>query len=321
MCKLLEDLKKEELNDFQKNKIDYLEESVLEEETKAFYWKILNKKINQFELDKNKDLYDFTEMEIKDILRSLPSINPNVIKVTFSIMTRYIDWAYNRKFNYTGNPCYNIEINDIIEANTRIKSAYVIMDDFWDVMEEIECSDVDKMILVLLRYGVNAKQIPNVKWDDIDKEKKTMTIYVDGEPSVLPIDEEFITYLDKCKLCSMYYKNYLVEYIDKGYVIKVTNHTHPNLNKITNTSVTNRVAVIRRNNNINIKILDLTLSRKIDLGIELWRKNDKKLNYKQLESVMELFDKNITIIKKHNFKRTFELITGIEVKLMRNRKK
>jgi hypothetical protein len=125
------------LNKYQQSKVNWLQNNKeYSEATKITYWALINNHICYIEKEKDKDLYYFTNEEIEDML------NKNNNMKTTSILKSIIS-------NYTNKSLKNIKLKSDIQ--------YKMIDEFYKFVENLKCSDIDKMILVLARYGVSTQ--------------------------------------------------------------------------------------------------------------------------------------------------------------------
>lgn len=311
----------EELNEYQKHKADWLENIArYRQNTKKVYWVIFNSKVNMFEIKKNKDLYDFNKEEIIEVVRNSETKVITNKQILYTVIVRYMDWAYKEGIKVGENPCDSIDTKELFTIDElAFKESYRTLQEFYDFILGLNCSDVDRAMITLLRYGVKIDDVGKIKWEDVDRENKTLKINHMDEENFdnnyiieLPIDNLFIMMIDKAKTCDRYAPGQkLVEYVDYGYVIKATPTVKwKDIDKL---SVYNRVGVISRNNKIQrISVSDLTTNRKYDLLFNIL--NDYgKVTKSDVEKVIEILGEELTPMKLTKLKRNFELISGIKV--------
>lgn len=320
MINFLDTLKLNELNDYQKNKRNWLMETDYSEQSIKTFWRMLNSNVLFREKSKERDLYDFSKPEIVDIIKTMPTINVKSKYSMFSIINSYIKWACKRGYNYVGNPCDTILPTEIIEVNQdAVKQSYSTLTKFYDFIDSLICSDVDKMILVLLRYGVKIGVIPTLRWIDVDEENMTLRIYSEKYDLNYPIDVRFLDRFNKCLECEVFsYKAEGIDinttYSDAGYIIKNTNRSDGATLNIN--SLYNRVNTISRNNKIpRIKSGHLNKSRKYDFLFQAYRKFGE-VDAEDIRVVTEKFDGNTTATKVSDLKNNFELISNVNVKII-----
>ena len=295
------------LNKFSENKLIFIEDLMFSNNTKERYWSILDSDlITTSENNKDKDLYEFTSDEIIEVVSALPTTKIRTQKQVLSVINRYINHAIERGWLSTGiNPCDVIKANDDIHSNKEsLKRTYMNLDEFYNWIENLEASDVDIMLLVLLRYGCTMKEICNLVYDDVNIYDKTLN--VNGKK--YPIDSMFINYVEKAYCCNEYED---IVYQDSNYIIKPTKKTRSN--KVNENSLRNKMTMIAEKNSIDRPSINaLNKSRKFDLILSIY--NEKKiLYYSDIEDVLKIFDDNMTDNKSFVLKENFEEMFGIKV--------
>lgn len=295
------------LNKFSENKLIFIEDLMFSNNTKERYWSILDSDlITTSENNKDKDLYEFTSDEIIEVVSALPTTKIRTQKQVLSVINRYINHAIERGWLSTGiNPCDVIKANDDIHSNKEsLKRTYMNLDEFYNWIENLEASDVDIMLLVLLRYGCSMKEICNLVYDDVDVYDKTLN--VNGKK--YPIDSMFVNYVEKAYCCNEYED---IIYQDSNYIIKPTKKTRSN--KVNENSLRNKMTMIADKNNIDRPSINaLNKSRKFDLILDIY--NEKKiLYYSDVEDVLKIFDDNMTDNKSFVLKENFEEMFSIKV--------
>ena len=295
------------LNKFSENKLIFIEDLMFSNNTKERYWSILDSDlITTSENNKDKDLYEFTSEEIIEVVSALPTTKIRTQKQVLSVINRYINHAIERGWLSTGiNPCDIIKANDDIHSNKEsLKRTYMNLDEFYNWIENLEASDVDIMLLVLLRYGCTMKEICNLVYDDVDVYDKTLN--VNGKK--YPIDYTFINYVEKAYCCNEYED---IVYQDSNYIIKPTKKTRSN--KVNENSLRNKMTMIADKNSIDRPSINaLNKSRKFDLILDIYNKK-KILHYSDIEDVLKIFDDNMTDNKSFVLKENFEEMFGIKV--------
>ena len=307
---LAEDMTYEELNQFQKNKANWLEETNRYSlNTKKSYWIFLNRYVNSFEIKNELDLMYFNKEEIISVLDSVTGNNLHTIAGIYSVINSYINQMV--RYNDITNPCDEIDIGKILVRKTKgINTRHETLQDFYNLVLDLNCSDVDKMILVLLRYGVDINDIGFIKWEDIDKENKILNIK--NRNLQFPIDNIFLIMLDKAKECNLFMSGQKrVVYIDYGYVIKATATVKWKV--ISGNACHNKIGELSRRNNIKkLSVCELNKCRRHDLLLKKhYDKNTVTIN--DLKDVISIFEETITPSKVDSLKKNFELVTRIKV--------
>jgi len=311
-----EDMTYESLNEYQKRKADWLEEMTYRysDTTRRTYWIVLNTRINFLEVDKQKDLYDWNKEEIVQTIKTTATTSESSKRVLFSTIYTYITWACEKGFNDKGNPCEDIDKTGLFDMSSEAKKQmYKTLQEFYEFIFGLNCSDVDRALLTLLRYGVPIDNVGTVRWEDVDRENKILNIYREDEELLkLPIDNLFIMIIDNAKKCNEYSPGQKkVVYVDYGYIIKAT----PTVKwkHISAEDVYNKIGNLSKANRINrISVPNLNISRKFDLLFEIYKKNGVVTNI-DIEEVIMRVDGKSSVSKNTRVKRDFQLISGYEV--------
>ena len=311
------------LNRFYDNKINFIKERGYKEESsiKKYLYVILNENIALAEKNKDKDLYDFSTSEIVDLINNtFITVKTGVKNQNLNIIKTYIDWAIERGLLVTGiNPCDSITDNDFKVSKKMAKNYYQTLDEFYDWLKELKCSNVDKALITLVRYGVEIKETVKLQFKDINKEEKTIIIRNNNDVKFLPIDDRFIEVMEKSKYCSEYDKTSYVQ--DNDYIVKQTRKGRSERPEIN--SIRNRFNIISVSNGIaRINPTMLKDNRAYDLLLEIAKKNGELIT-KDFKKVVQILNyKNITksstVNKSQILKRQFVDFFP-QIKVLKNR--
>ena len=311
------------LNRFYDNKINFIKERGYKEESsiKKYLYVILNENIALAEKNKDKDLYDFSTSEIIDLINNtFITVKTGVKNQNFNIIKTYIDWAIERGLLVTGiNPCDSITDNDFKISEKMAKNYYQTLDEFYNWLEELKCSNVDKALITLVRYGVEIKETVKLQFKDINKEEKTIVIRNNNDVKFLPIDDRFIEVMEKSKYCSEYDKTSYVQ--DNDYIVKQTRKGRSERPEIN--SIRNRFNIISVSNGIaRINPTMLKDNREYDLLLEIAEQNGQLIT-KDFKDIIQIFNyKNITessiVNKSQILKRQFVDFFP-QIKVLKNR--
>lgn len=275
-----------DLNLYQRYKADWLENNKeYSQATKRTYWVLINNNICSTEKILDKDLHVFSEENIKEVLNRVD--NMKTATILKSIISKYTN----------SNLIRNIEIKSKIK--------YQSLGEFYEIIKNLKCSDVDKMILVLARYGVNTQDIVNIKWKQVSKDKLVLKL---NDRIELPIDKRFIEYLDRAYKCTSYdYKTSTLNYIDKGYIIKVSDKTE--LDVLNRDSLYTRVKALSNNNGLaRISLRELNSYRQYDLLFYIIKQKGE-VKYDDVREVLKVLYGNSTKNKDQYLKERFEMIS------------
>lgn len=322
------DLSYRKLNEFQKFKANWLEEAdYYADSTKINYWRLLNGKVNKIEVIKGKDLFDFDKQEIIELVKYLPTKSITTKQQLYTAILKYMEWACEKGYNYVGNPCDTIVPTELFTINEMaFKEQYIEISDFINFIYDLDCSDVDRAMLTLLRYGVDIDDVGKVKWDDISADGKFLKVKHEDKDLELPIDGIFMMMMDKAKNChyrDLYKKKAnmkedtevkIVSYRNSEYIVKPLETVE--WDYMDGRTVYNRIQRISASNKIQrISVPDLNSSRRYDLLFDIVdRKNHITKN--DIKHVISIFDE-VTESKAVRLKKNFELLSGYPVEGLR----
>jgi hypothetical protein len=322
----------EGLNQYLKRKADWLEEveNKYSDTTKRTYWILLNTRVNFLELSKEKELYDWNKQEIIQTIKTTATTSSTTKSMLFTTISNYIAWAYKKGYNYVGNPCDSIDTTGLFDVSDEAKKQqYKTLQEFNEFIYGLDCTDVDRAMLTLLRYGVPIDNVGTMRWKDVDRENKILNVYSEDKGLLkLPIDNSFIRFIDSAKNCftkprkqsksSLARTNKKetdmedIQYLDIGFIVKTTEkvdwqHMNPE-------DVYNKLGNLSKTNGINrISVPNLNMSRRFDLLFDRYKQNGVVTNI-DIDEVNEIFDNTFTVNKNSRVRRDFLLVSGIEIK-------
>lgn len=257
-------------------------EGLSESVKKSF--KLLFKKIDNYEKEVNKAFEDFTEEDFNEFVRKEligKSANSTVVKV--SLLKKYTE-SIDKYF-------IKLRRNDVIEmVNEHLKEKEEVKDEDkelkyvdWNELKnnlyKVE-NDVDKAIICLLRCGVSGDkftELANLKTNDIDLENKKIYLEdrtIDIDDYVAAILEDAIkqrTYVvmlhdeEKMPKVTEYDFNMKCEYLLKQRRIKSNND---GLNPYKFGGITGKVFRVFQELNMDISAINLLQSNSVDKLIE-----------------------------------------------------
>lgn len=321
-------LKYDTLNEFQKFKANWLEEAnYYSHSSKVNYWRLINGKVNKTEIIKGKDLFDFDKQEIIQLVKYLPTKSITTKQQLYTAIVKYMEWACEKGYNYVGNPCDTIVATELFTINEMVfKEQYIEISDFINFIYDLECSDVDRAMLTLLRYGVKIEEVGKVKWDDISADGKFLRIQRDERDLELPIDGIFMMMMDKAKNChyrDLYKKKStmkedtkvkIVSYRNSEYIVKPLENVE--WDYMDGTTIYNRISVISKANKIQrISVPDLNSSRRYDLLFDIVERKNH-ITKRDVQHVLSIFGE-VTDNKAVRLKNNFELLSGYPVEGLR----
>lgn len=203
------------------NKIEYLSENYSNRRTVVTYWQLFKKFILQVETDLNKDLYEFTTEEIKDMIIAIPTSSLRIKSSIARLASLYIDWALKIvKLKQGTNPFDNINIKDITIVNRKsLKDEYISIDKTLEYCSKAKGKVLDRSIAILLLgrlgiYGESAKSLLDLRLNDIDVDNGFIKV-VDEETGeitnkIYVNDDRIFEYIAEASQ-----ENYLIQTVKK----------------------------------------------------------------------------------------------------------
>lgn len=281
------------------------------------------------EIYKNRDLYDFSKEEIVELVKNIQTKSHNTKVVLFSTISRYMEWVYKKGIKIGNNPCDTIVPTELFTVNElAFKEQYIEISDFINFVYDLDCSDVDRAMLTLLRYGVKIDDVGKVKWDDISADGKFLRIQHKNKDLELPIDGIFMMMMDKAKNChyrDLYKKKStmkeeskvkIVSYRNSEYIVKPLENVE--WDYMDGRTVYNRIQRISASNkNQIISVPDLNSSRKCDFLFKILDEN-REVNTKDMDKILLKFEGVANASRRNTLRKEFEKISGIKVKEKRN---
>lgn len=316
------------LDEFQKFKANWLEErEYYAHSSKVNYWRIINGKVHKIEISKGKDLFDFDKQEIIQLVKYLPTKSITTKQQLYTAIVKYMEWACEKGYNYVGNPCDTIVPTELFTVNElAFKEQYIEISDFINFIYDLDCSDVDRAMLTLLRYGVKIEEVGKVKWDDISVDGKFLRIQHEDRDLELPIDGIFMMMMDKAKNChyrDLYKKKStmkeetqvkIVSYRNSEYIVKPLENVE--WDYMDGRTVYNRIQRISASNKIQrISVPDLNNSRRYDLLFDIVERKNH-ITKRDVKHVLSIFGE-VTENKAVRLKNNFELLSGYPVEGLR----
>lgn len=318
--KTFEELIKSEINklenknlkfdEYENNKINWLRDDenngYISEKTKITYYRLLDVHVHSVEVANNKDLRKFTSVEVENLVKSAITNSGATKRGIFAAINNYMIYNVERGF-ISYNPCDSISTTDLFEVNNKaLKEQYMPLDEFYKYIDKLSADDVERMVYVLIRYGVPTSDIPNVKWEDLNTEEMTLTTTVKKKVVSLPIDEEFIKRVELCKSC--------LGYEDGGYMIKTTNGSPSSVSRIY--GIIDRVSKATEVAKPDMGIL--FKNRRYDLALGIYEVDDQ-IRLSDLKEILDTLGVSSTNSSLSTFKKELENIFDLEVKTQKNK--
>lgn len=314
----------EELDEYQKNKVQWLLDSNYNYETKRSYYSVLDSRVHALEIALNKDLYKFTQVEIEDIIKSVNSFSLQTAQALFSIINSYIQWTVEIGINTKGeNPCNKIIIKDVVNVNSNaLKELYTTKEEFYNNIMSLEGSIIDKTIIMLLRYGVRLVDIPSLRYENANEDDMTLKVENEGGILNIPIDDLLLKCIKECKSTDEYERlsnkrDTITRYLDFGYIIKVTEkgYNRSREEMINTRTLHTRIKKLFDENGLQkINVNSLKNMAIFDILLDIYEENGK-LTFEDADNVIKIFDNidnNNLKVKSFRIRELFTLISDIK---------
>lgn len=299
--------KSEELNIYQKNKKNWLDDDVnngyIAEKTKITYWRLLNTHVLGLEENYMKDLMKFTSVEVINTVKSAVTNSPSTKRALYAAINSYLTYCTDIGEIFY-NPCDTIDVADadLFAVNKKaLKKSYMPLDEFYAYVDGLSADDVEKMVYVLIRYGVPVSDVPSVKWEDLNEEEMILTTTVKKKVVSLPIDEEFIRRVRLCKTCS--------DYEDGDYIIKTADGKLSSVSRIY--GIIDRVS--KANEVARPDMGMLFKNRRYDLVLQMYE-NEGQIELSDLKTILETLGLSSGNSSLTTFRKELENIFDLEVK-------
>ncbi|MBN1076040.1 hypothetical protein DVV91_17095 [Clostridium botulinum] len=324
-------------DDFQLDKISFLNELYDNYSTKYSYFNLYNNYIHNFEKVFDKDLMFFSSHEIANIISSCTFISESTKKTLLTFSTQYCEyWRNKGKINI--NPCEGLSYNKSIKNSEKLlKSKLYSKEEILNIIYEAcklkpynnkDCANkTPKEInlnfikpLILARMGIVGKQaiyMRNLKWKDINIDDCEITIHNEDETKfkTIKVDKWAIDILVKLQQHiyrgvpfgdNLYIEEFVIE--QENYVIENAESGIINYNTLQN----NIRIVFERANVTRISFAELAFTRQIELLLRR-RKHTRLTNHDVRDILIMSTLENISLAKITTLKKKYEDLTGDQV--------
>ncbi|MBZ9693331.1 hypothetical protein [Clostridium sp. M14] len=324
-------------DDFQLDKISFLNELYDNYSTKYSYFNLYNNYIHNFEKVFDKDLMFFSSHEIANIISSCTFISESTKKTLLTFSTQYCEyWRNKGKINI--NPCEGLSYKKSIKNSEKLlKSKLYSKEEILNIIyeacklkpynnrdsenktpKEINLNFIKPLILA--RMGIVGKQaiyIRNLKWKDINIDKYEITIHDEDftETKTIKVDKWAIDILVKLQQHiyrgvpfgdNLYIEEFVIE--PENYVVENAESGIINYNTLQN----NVRIVFERANVTRISFAELVFTRQIELLLRR-RKHARLTNHDVRDVLVMLTLENISLARITTLKKKYEDLTGDQV--------
>ena len=301
---------------FEINKNTFITSIYDNEQTMKTSYNALKKNVVSMELVKNKDLMNFSIEELINLMNTMPTSSVNTKERVYHLIDTYLDWCVSK--GYIGlNGLKGLSKEELCKVNKMMVN-YKLMskEELFKLCElSINTGEVTVMEvipLILSRYGILGEKLSrmiNLRWSDINRENKTVTIEENGNVLLFPIDEDFLYWIDRAYETKSHGE---YEYVDDGKVIKIRSD-YPNYT-IDNNYIYNKVITV-----FNLGILprisfkSLELSAKFDFLLS--QRAERVLTADEFRMIVNMFKPNSSLATANVLIRLYETLTGDKVTL------
>lgn len=195
-----------ELNRYQRNKLEFVNEYYENENTQLNSYRIL-KGFNDEELLRGKDLGEMGEMEMIELITAIPSTSKRTIQNIYCVLEKYQTWCMEKGINITNiNPMNNINVtNDLLSGIQKktLKNKFITRQEMYDMIDRYlkdETSVYQSACMVpLLFYGIAGEKFAELRQlrpQDIDWDKNTINIYNENGSRRVWVDNKCLSLLE-----------------------------------------------------------------------------------------------------------------------------
>lgn len=301
-------------DDFQREKLIFLNELYDNENTLFAMWRVYDRYIHIYEIHMQEDLKYFDTVQVKNILFMLFNYSDDTTRTIYTFMRTYFEYCIG-KAEIFQNPTEIIDIDMYLANNRKAKEDKIYSLDYvYSLVDETKrYSSFSNVIpLLLVRYGVKGNKMSwlvNLKWSDVDFKNKEISIFDRNDGKLitsLPVDDRLLETLDQ-------YRNYLADKnILNDYIL-----TSKNGNQISTIGVHSRNKYLTDDlskyidNFKRISTNDLLKSRQIELLLKI--RSKRKLSTYDTEMISEVLNGRIEGQYVQRLKRFYKDITDEKV--------
>jgi len=313
-----------EYDQFQLDKIVWLNNTYSDEITKKPLWSVYNNNIHDYEVAKNKDLKDFKSEEVVSMLNSFIYAMESTMGTIKLFVNKYFEY-WIEKGHVSVNPLSGVESMKTLKSSKKLLQTKLYnMDEFYSLlrdMKEVVDSENIKPLL-LARYGVLGKEaiyMRRLRYKDIDVENKFINIYDENEQfiTLMPIDNKFIEFL--LEVDQIVEEESIKQLFQSDtYVINTRDLVNYNtvnsrvftafkmLNKKRKEEVADAEKIDR------IAFNDLLFTREIELLLQI--RKERKLTATDVEAIIKIFNESkINATSIAMMRKRYESLTGDNV--------
>lgn len=177
-------------------------------------YKRIFQKSYKHELSKGKDLYDFTEKEIMDLLFDLNPVTKSSSRSNGRIITAYLNWA-GRIGDRANTNTLVAKKPDWFDRFVSKRKLYISLKELKDITNPLANAQ-DSVLPLLLFFSVQGKEISeilNLKEQDIDIDNNTLILRADRKIGNKTFEAKGFRELEVPRECMVEVKNALAQKI------------------------------------------------------------------------------------------------------------
>lgn len=193
----------ETYDEFTMNKLAFLNDTYVNSNTQLAYMIYYRNFFHDEEVLKGKDLMYFTTQEIKELMMSLITVKSASKGSFMSFANAYLNYCVERGYININNASA-INTKEIKKLNSKVVNMELInLNNFYKLVEEVYAKqNYNRIILPILfaRYGIlgeGCQDIMKLSFENVDKNNKLVKIIKNNREILLPIDNDFINWIDK----------------------------------------------------------------------------------------------------------------------------
>lgn len=310
-----------EKSSFEINKNTFIVSIYDKESTMKVSYNSLKKNVVPIELAKNKDLMFFTAPELVDLMMFVPTTSVATKERLYHLIDNYLDWNVSIG-NIQANNLKGLNKEDLCKINKKVASYKVMsIEEFFKNCEMAlacdEISAIDIMPLVMARYGIVGEKlswIRNLRYSDLNRENNTVEIKLEDRYMILPVDQRFFDWVDKCVECKEL-DGYAYEW-SENIIRRTAKFEETELNDM---YIYNRVdKVFKKTNFPRVSFKLLEFSRKVDFLLDI--RSERRLTGEDFRTITQLFKTSPSPSSTNTLIKSYEALTGDKVQPMQIRK-
>ncbi|MGL4573098.1 MAG: hypothetical protein ACRCVJ_18810 [Clostridium sp.] len=214
---------------------EYLDETTKSENSKRTYEYDYKSYVEPYQNAHRKNIVDFNEDDVIEIINSVVSASRSTKYKIFMMIKGFEQWAIERGFNHSYNPCDNIDFDEVVNINkSMLISKYMTRGMFKNIIMKAIGLNIEPQLIIpmfLSRLGLKGREFMEIralKWCDIDFEKRVINVTdrsfdTDDKENIIKIiglDEWQVEFLKKAK--SDMDESIKNGYVNYGYIIMGT---------------------------------------------------------------------------------------------------